>query len=344
MPEATTQRVPLDDIVSSMFSQPDPAPEPVQEEEEQPEVAHTDGEELPEEPVSEDEVETTEEDEDATDDSEAEEADENSDAYELTDDTVLEVTVDGEQKEVTLADLKRAYSGEGAIEKRLQEATLQRKEVETERQQVQTELQQGRERLVKAFQSFDHLMFQPRVQKPDVQLQQTNPQQYLIQMERYRDDQEQLNQRRGQVQKAMQQYEQQQAQELNQRRQQEAQKLVEVMPQLQDPVKGQEVRDLILEGAAAYGFSQEEIGQAVDHRLFQMAADAAAYRRLKSGTKAEQKPTQQANKTRVIRPGGQKAVTASKARSRQQQAAVQRAKQSGRPEDVAATMLTRKPR
>jgi hypothetical protein len=340
MPEATTQRVPLDDIVSSMFSQADPAP--VQEGEEQPEATHTDGEELPEEAAS-DEVEDSVE-EDATDDSEAEEADENSDAYELTDDTVLSVTVDGEQKEVTLADLKRAYSGEGAIEKRLQEATLQRKEVESERQKVQAELQQGRERLVKAFQSFDHLMFQPRVQKPDAQLQQTNPQQYLIQMERYRDDQEQLNQRRGQVQRAMQQYEQTQAQEMHQRRQQEAQKLVEVMPQLQDPVKGQEVRDLILEGAAAYGFTQEEIGQAVDHRLFQMAADAAAYRRLKSGTTAAPKPTQQANKTKVIRPGGQQAVTASKVRSRQQQAAVQRAKQSGRPEDVAATMLMRKPR
>ena len=257
---------------------------------------------------------------------------------------MLSVTVDGEQREVTLADLKKAYSGEGAIEKRLQEATLQRKEVETERQKVQIELQEGRERLVKAFQSFDNLMFQPRVSKPDAQLQQTNPQQYLLQMERYREDQAQLGQRRQQVQQALSQYEQHQQQDMQQLRQQNAQKLIEVMPQLNDPVEGPKMRDLILGGAQAYGFTQEEIGQAVDYRLFQMAADAAAYRKLKAGAKVQPKPAESAGKTRVIKPGGQKSVNTVKVRARQNQAAIQRARQTGRPEDVAATMLVRKPR
>jgi hypothetical protein len=279
----------------------------------------------------------------ATDDSEANDNSENSGSFELTDDTLLAVTVDGENREVTLADLKKAYSGEGAIEKRLQEATLQRKAAEAERQKVNLELQEGRERLVKAFRSFDHLMFQPRVNRPDAQLQQTNPQQYLLQMEQYRQDQDQLDQRRQQVGRALEQYEAQQAKDLQKLRHENAQKLVEVMPQLQDPVKGQELKDLILEGASAYGFSQEEIGLAIDYRLFQMAADAAAYRRLKRGTAATAKPPQQGT-TKVIRPGGQKAVIAATVSARRQQAAIQRAQQSGRPEDVAATMLMRKPR
>jgi hypothetical protein len=339
MPEATTARVAIDDIAKSMLFTPDPVPV-AEQEEEQPEEAQVQDEGLEEEF---DAAETAESEE-ATDEDTAEEG-ENSDAYELTDDTLLAVTVDGEQREVTLADLKKAYSGEGAIEKRLQEATLQRKEAEAERQRVQQELQTGRERLVKAFQSFDHLMFQPRVQKPDPSLQQTNPQQYLLQMERYRDDQAQLGQRRQQVQSALQTYEQQQAQEMQQLRHQNAQKLVEVMPQLNDPVEGPKMRDLILTGAKAYGFTPEEIGMAVDYRLFQMAADAAAYRKLKEGAKVQPKPTTTAaNKTKVIRPGGQQAVTAAKATARQQQAAIQRAKQTGRPEDVAATMLVRKPR
>lgn len=340
MPEATTTRVPMDDIASSMLYQPDPAPaeEPVQEDESVEEVAQDE---------ESDEVapETGEaESEEATDEDEADEASDDSDAYELTDDTMLAVTVDGEQREVTLAELKKAYSGEGAIEKRLQEATLQRKEVEAERQKVTEELQEGRNRLVKAFQSFDSLMFQPRVQKPDAQLQQTNPQEYLIRMEQYREDQAQLGQRRQQVQTAMQRYEQQQAQEREQLRQQNAQKLVEVMPQLNDPVEGPKMRELILDGAKAYGFSPEEIGQAIDYRLFQMAADAAAYRKLKSGAQVQPKPAESTGKTRVIRPGGQKAVNAAKGKARRNQAAIQRAQQTGRPEDVAATMLVRKPK
>jgi hypothetical protein len=339
MPEATTARVAIDDIAKSMLFTPDPAPVEEQEEE-QIEEAQAQDDDLEEDS---DAAETAESEEEATDEDTAEEG-ENSDAYELTDDTLLAVTVDGEQREVTLADLKKAYSGEGAIEKRLQEATLQRKEAEAERQRVQQELQVGRERLVKAFQSFDHLMFQPRVQKPDPSLQQTNPQQYLLQMERFRDDQAQLGQRRQQVQSALQTYEQQQAQELQQARQQNAQKLVEVLPQLNDPVEGPKMRELILTGAKAYGFTPEEIGMAVDYRLFQMAADAAAYRKLKEGAKVQPKPTTAANKTKVIRPGGQQAVTAAKATARHQQAAIQRAKQTGRPEDVAATMLVRKPR
>lgn len=339
MPEATTARVPLEDVAKSMLFTPDPAPVEEQKDD-QHAAAPAQDEEFDEEAEA---VEPTESDE-ATDEDTAD-GSENFEAYELTDDTLLAVTVDGEQREVTLADLKKAYSGEGAIEKRLQEATLQRKEAETERQSVQQELQIGRERLVKAFQSFDHLMFQPRVQKPDLSLQQTNPQQYLLQMERFRDDQAQLGQRRQQVQSALQTYEQQQAQELQQTRQQNAQKLVEVLPQLNDPVEGPKMRDLILTGAKAYGFTPAEIGMAMDYRLFQMAADAAAYRKLKEGARVQPKPTTTAaNKTRVIRPGGQQAVTAAKATARNQQAAMQRAKQTGRPEDVAATMLVRKPR
>jgi hypothetical protein len=346
MPEATTAtRTSIDDIAASMLTTPDAAPEAQQDEDRKPDEAvedeqiddgNTDAE--PEE------SEDSEGGEDATENSEDSDNGEDSGSFELTDDTVLAVTVDGQTQEVTLADLKKAYSGEGAIEKRLQEATLQRKAVETERQKVQQELQEGRDRLVQAFRSFDHLMFQPRVPKPDAQLQQANPQQYLLQMEQYRQDQDQLGQRRQQVHRALQQYEAQQAEELQQLKQQNAQKLVEVMPQLNDPEKGPELRNLILEGAQAYGFSQEEIGMAVDYRLFQMAADAAAYRRLKTGAAAKPQPQPQQSKTKVIRPGGQKAVTAATVSARQQQAAIQRAKQTGRPEDVAATMLVRKTR
>jgi len=347
MPETATTAAPsIDQIAASMLFSPAPdaGAQAPQDDERKQGAPLVDEAEIDDTTAAETESDGSDGDEPATDDSEASGDSEDSGSFELTDDTVLAVTVDGTTKEVTLADLKKAYSGEGAIEKRLQDATLQRKAAESERQKVQQELQEGRDRLVQAFRSFDHLMFQPRVPKPDPQLQQSNPQQYLLQMEQYRQDQDQLGSRRQQVQRALEQYEGQKAQELQELRQKNAQKLVEVMPQLADPVKGQEVRNLILEGAQAYGFSPEEVGMAVDYRLFQMAADAAAYRRLKSGAVAQPQPQAQQSKTKVIRPGGQKAVTAATVSARQQQAAIHRAKQTGRPEDVAATMLVRKPR
>lgn len=57
--------------------------------------------------------------------------------------------------------------------------------------------------------------------------------------------------------------------------------LLTKMPTLQDPAKAAAFARDITEGAAAYGFSPQEL-QVTDHRLLVMAADALRYRRLKA--------------------------------------------------------------
>lgn len=277
--------------------------------------------------------------EDATEDEDADDTEEHPDFPELTeigDDTVFSVTVDGEETEVTLADLKKAYSGEGAIAKRLQDATEAKKAVEAERQQIRQELDTGRQKLVQAFKTFDAMMFQPSIAKPDPSLQKTDPQQYLIQMENYREDQSRLQARRSQVQGAMQQYEAQQRQEFEAQKAENSRLLVEALPDLVDPVKGPVLAQSITETAQSYGFSSHEISSAVDYRLFRMAADAAAYRALQS--RQQVKPVNETPKTKVLRPGvvKQKQQTA---KARQTQATYRKAAQTGSIEDVAATML-----
>lgn len=343
MPGATgeaPQSMSMNDIAASMIVKADPAPQEVDKQ------ATVDEAQIVEE-TSENDVEDAEIDNlvdvvDAPTDDAAEADDENFEAFQLTDDTLIPVTVDGQDREVTLADLKRAFSGEGAIEKRLQIATEAKKQAENLKVQVEQELNTGRQNLVKAFTAFESMMFQPQVSQPDPALRQTNPTQYLVQMEAWRDDQAELQAKRQKVQQAVALFQQQEAQNQEQQKVYAAQKLVEAMPALRDPVKGPELQKLMREGAAAYGINDAELAGFLDHRVYVALADLGAYRRLKAkGQSAPVKPSQTAP---IMRPGATRAVAAATATARHQKAALETARKSGRVEDIAATMLVRKPK
>jgi hypothetical protein len=259
---------------------------------------------------------------------------------ELTDDLRVSVKVDGEIREVTLADLKKAYAGEGAIEKRLQQATELRKQIESERQQAQKEIETSRANLVQAFAAFDQMLFQPKLAPPDPALAQTNPTQYLLMKDQYQAEQQALNTRRQQVQEVLSRYQAEQAAKASEAAAIEAQRLLEAIPALRDPQKAPEIRDLFLEGARAYGFSDAELGAVTDHRMLVVLADAAKWRRMKA--QAGKAPPPKA----AVKPMAAGAASQAKvgAPGRAQAAAMQRARQTGRPEDVALTMLVQQPR
>lgn len=337
--QQNAQPMSMDAIAASMLVQADPVK---QEAEDQ--AAPDEAEEIVE-AASENDAETPEIDTDEGDvptEDAAEADDENFETFQLTDDTLVSVTVDGEAKEVTLADLKRAYSGEGAIEKRLQIATETKKQAESLKVQVEQELNTGRQNLVKAFAAFESLMFQPQTSPPDPALQQSNPTQYLLQMERWRTEQAGLQAKREKVQQAVSLYQQQEAQRTQQMRAEAAQKLVEAMPVLRDPVKGPETQKMMLEAAYAYNFTDADLDQILDHRMYLALADLAAFRRMKA--KGQVTPVQPSKSAQVMRPGATRAVAAATAQARQQKAALETARKSGRVDDIAATMLVRKPK
>lgn len=336
--EAATapQKMSMDDIAASMLVSSDPA-----QQEDEAETADVADNDIDTEDSSSAAPEVEDEGVDSTEDA-ADADDENFETIQLTDDILVPVTVDGEVREVTLADLKRAFSGEGAIEKRLQIATETKKQAESLKVQVEQELNTGRQNLVKAFSAFESLMFQPQVSQPDPNLQQTNPTQYLLQMERWREDQAALQAKRSKVQQAVALFQQQEAEKLHQMKAQAAEKLVEAMPVLRDPVKGPELQRMMVDAARAYNFADAELADIVDHRMYLVLADAAAYRQLKA--KGQAAPKIQPKTAPVMRPGSSKAVTAATAVARQQKAALETARKSGRVDDVAATMLVRKPK
>jgi hypothetical protein len=333
-------RMSMDDIAASILVKADPAPQ-----EDKDETATDDADQIVE-TASENDADYAETDEvgdsDVPTDDAAEADDENFESIQLTDDTLIPVTVDGQDKEVTLADLKRAYSGEGAIEKRLQLATETKKQAENLKVQVEQELNTGRQNLVKAFSAFESLMFQPQVSQPDPALRQTNPTQYLIQMEAWREEQAGLQAKRSKVQQAVTLFQQQEAEKINQMKVEVAQKLVEAMPALRDPVKGPELQKMMYEGARAYGFNDADISGILDHRMYLALADLAAYARLKA--KGQSAPVKPQKSAPVMRPGATKAVASATAYARNQKAALETARKSGKVDDIAATLLVRKPK
>lgn len=293
----------------------------------------------------EDEEEGEEDDEEDAASGTDEEGEEDGEEY-LTDDTLIPVTVDGEETELTLAELKRRAAGEGAIERRLQDATELRRSLEQERQEHQQNIEHDRQLFTTALNLFQDRLFHPQVQQPDPALQQSDPQKYQQQYNAWQQDQQRIQGEAQQFQAAMQQFKQQEDQALQQRRAQEAQVLREKMPVFKDKVQGPKMRERIVTGVERYGFKPEDVAQAVDHRLFLMAADAVAYRELvdkqkkgKSKVQDGKKPPKAGEKrTRVMRGGSKPASTQRKA-AKQQEQVNKRAWETGDVKDVARTMI-----
>lgn len=258
-------------------------------------------------------------------------------AAELTMDTLVPVTVDGEQRQVKLADLVKRYAGEGAIEKRLQEATELRTAAKREQEEIQRHVVAERARLANAMKALEHLILKPQVKMPDPNLQRTDPTAYVLQMEHYRQDQARLLGLKGVMDEALTAVEKDRTEVSNEVKQREAEALLRAIPALADPEKAPKVQQIILSAAKAHGFSDEEVRATVDHRLYQIVLKAGLYDQMISKRKLH--PQVQQGSQNVIPAGSGSASRKPTPFVHKQRAAFQKASQTGSVEDVAATML-----
>jgi hypothetical protein len=265
----------------------------------------------------------------AEDDGEQDEADDDEDdgGEELS--GTVRVKVDGEEIEVTLDDLKRAYAGQGYIQKRMREVAEVRKEAEA----VYTALNQERAQLAQTLAAYQQQMQQVGMpQKPSKELLESDPITYFEKMEAYREATE-AHQAREAQRYAL---ERQQA-ELSQRAhmavlQEQAQLLAQAIPEFADAEKAGKLKQDIVRSASNYGFSPEELGGVVDARQVQVLYDAMRYRQLMAG---KQKVTEKvANARPVIKPGVARTATQGKKAAADKVRA--RMKQTGSVDDVAA--------
>lgn len=293
-----------------------------------------------------DDEDDSEEDDDAEpgDDAEEDEEEASDDAdtdqyLDVKDEDLIRVKIDGKWEVRTIADAKKALSGEGAIEKRLKEVTDKRNEVTRTLQKSHEDAATQVNILRTAVNHMGDALFKPMMNPPDENLLNTNPTLYQKQELAYRKELSRVNglrQQFGQVFQVLNTKLQEDQKEIRNR---EKQTLADKLPVLTDPEMGPKRRKAIIDAATHYGFSAEEIGLASDHRLFLMAHDAAMYRLSQKKANVKELKEAKPNKPRVLRSGHTTAKMKAQQTQKQRDTIKQRAKQTGSVDDVALMLL-----
>ena len=298
----------------------------------QPEVVE-EKDEAPAEPVTEaedsDELDSEpEEDQEDDEDDEIDDSDED-DAVQET--QAYTVKIDGEEKAVSLNELKQGYSGQQFVQKGMQENAQMRKQTE----HVYNALLESRQQVTELYQQLQNGNVTRQPLKPDLELLNTDPIGYVEANARY---EHQMGAYQTEMQKIQQvQNDQSHAQNmaLEAHRNQEMTRLLEIMPDLKDPTKGKVMKDQMLSVGNEYGYSPDEISAIIDHRAIRVLDDARKYREIMAGkTKAVEKATQK-QRTKPIKAGGKKKSNSQKELRNKQQ----KLRNSGSIDDAVALIL-----
>lgn len=110
--------------------------------------------------------------------------------------------------------------------------------------------------------------------------------------------------------------------------------LIKAVPEWGDQARFVEDGKKIVEAGKSYGFSDQEIGGVIDHRMLLILRDAAAYRELKAKKPEVSKKVETASVT--LKPGSKPKVQQDVEAARRKQ--MDRLKQSGRIEDAVSLL------
>ena len=289
-------------------------------------------------------------DEEGEDDEEDGDDDEEGDFEEVaySDDDVIDVKVDGGWKEVSLRDLKRAYSLAGATEKRLEEATELRNTAQAERETVAQEIQTHRVNMLRTIQQLDGVLFAPLIAEPDPKLRIKDMREYLLQKDAYDEDQKRITTSRNQLAQFMAGENQKLTENRVEFRTAQQKLLAQKMPDLLDPERSAKIQKDILDAAGHYGFSPEQVAEVDHHGLFLMARDAARWLNMqkikKNGATPHdgEKATIRRRKRHLKAGGGGVSPKLRAIRNNKEQvAATKKAQITGRVDDVANMLVSK---
>lgn len=285
--------------------------------------------------VSDDE---TDQDEPETDD--ADEADtEAGDNPEESEDDEAEDSPEEEPRTVTLKDgtqvsldeVVSGYMKDADYRRKTQELAASRKELETRQAEIAQKAQSFEQQASFAIE----LLKANLPQEPDISMLRDDPVGYWEQKALYDNRVQQLQQLQAAKQQAEQERQAQSQQQRAQYLTQQRDALLTAMPELKDPKKANEFTTDLVKTIESYGFTKEDLGTVEDHRLFLLAKDAMAYRKLmaskpKAQAKAKDAPP-------VQKPGRRASQTGQKARAQKDK--MDRLRQTGSLHDGADVIL-----
>lgn len=288
----------------------------------------------PEEESNEAEPEDDGEDLDDTADDESDDQDEDEaeEAEDAGQQELYTVKVDGEEREVTLDDLKRSFSGQAYIQKGMQEAAEAKKEAEGVYQALLNERQQLSQLLNQAQSG----QLAPPPVPPSRELFNNDPIGYMEAKLSYDEALQTYQNQQYQIQQVTEQqnYQMQIAQQ--QYLQGEMQRLAQAIPEFSDAKTASKLKEDLVQFGSKLGYSEAELSEVMDHRAILVLQKAMKYDQLVEG---KSKATQKASNARpVVKPGTKK--TGRTGAAKQRQNAQARMKKTGSIDDVAKFLLS----
>jgi len=180
---------------------------------------------------------------------------------------------------ISVQDLKRGYLAQASFTRSTQELAKERETLASKAAEVETTaqaLRQQRDFLLQASQQF--LPQPPDESWLDQSSPNFNPIGYMTAKADYDKKVHALQQIHQMSQAEQARMMQEQQGSTQQRKSQEAQKLLEVMPELGKPDVYQKFWSEAVDVMAEYGFSAEEMESTIDHRVYKIYRDLAKYR------------------------------------------------------------------
>lgn len=187
----------------------------------------------------------------------------------------------GQDVEATLEDVVRSYQFQSHLTKRSQELAEAQKQAATAQQEylerAQTKVQELDDTVI-AVQSF------MAANPPDESLRNTDPQEYIAQVERWNQAQQVMGEAYQRRQKVMEEATQAQAENRQKLLAEQRQKLVEYIPEWSDSAKAQAETQSLSNYLLQEGYGADEVKAVIDARAVKIARKAMLYDQLKAQT------------------------------------------------------------
>ena len=257
-------------------------------------------------------------------------------AVEDDSETLFDVTIDGKQERWTLSQLKQSAAGQGYIQQKMRENADAAKDLESRAKQLQqreAHLAQQQQQVLQVAQQVQQGGLQAPT-PPSQEIFENDPIGYMEEKMKYDAAVQEYNAKVGQIRQMQQQQQQQADAQRQSYLQEQAQLLAEAIPDIVHPEKGDMIKKGLMETGVAYGFSEQEMANVVDHRYVRALNDARKWRQLQANkVKAKEKGS---NAKPVIKAGAKRREDANAATRKKQE---QKFRKSGSIEDAISLMM-----
>jgi hypothetical protein len=282
------------------------------------------------EEVEEFEEEVEEEAEEADDDTEEDDDSEYEDEEEVEEEQTFTVKAAGEEKQVTLDELKKSYQLGSDYTKKTQEIAEQRKIIEIEAKAI-IEARQVRDEYSQKLQAVQQFLVGSNDSREDLAaMKENDPIGYAVKVAEMTEKKEQLQLVQAEQQRIAQQQQADRSAQMQRIVEQESQKLAQSLPEFSDKVKGEQIRNDIRSYGKSVGFTDEELSQVYDSRQVLTIHKAMMYDKLVKSKPGMKKKV--SNAPKMVK-GGAKVKQSVTDRTKKQ---MQRLQQTGSARDAAA--------